>query len=194
MLAPIRRLLTAVCVISPALALTACVENSGELVASAPSQNSARNSRPAGNPGGATVTFSTIEGAPSQVIALFSDKTVAEAARRQISVAEGANAHYLVRGYLSAYAVEGGTAFGYVWDVFNKRRQRVQRTEDSIVVRGSAGDPWSLANEQALASLAAKSADDLAAILSTMPEANSAVAAGIPEAGSGQPTALIASR
>ena len=50
-------------------------------------------------------------------------------------------------------------------------KARVQRVDDQIAVKGSAADPWTLADDRVLASLASKSADDLAAILSNMPEA-----------------------
>jgi hypothetical protein len=45
-----------------------------------------------------------------------------------------------------------------------------------IAVKGSGDDPWALAGDAALTSVAAKSADDLAAYLSNTPEA-AAVAA-----------------
>ena len=94
-----------------------------------------------------------------------------EAGRREMALVDAGAASYLVRGYLSAWPVEGGTSIGYVWDVFDKARNRIRRTEDAIVVKGSSDDPWSLVTDQALASLAARSADDLAAVLTHTPEA-----------------------
>ena len=156
---------------SLAIGLAGCNDLVREADASAPTTTSSRLLARSGvSPSGASVAFVTIEGAPSAVVARFSQQTAAEAARREVSVTDVSRAHYLVRGYLSAYAVEGGAAIGYVWDVFDKSHRRVQRSEDMMVVRG-AGDPWSLASDQALASLAAKSADDLAAVLSNTPEA-----------------------
>jgi len=44
-------------------------------------------------------------------------------------------------------------------------------------VKGDGADPWRIVGEAALASIAAKSADDLAAFLSNTPEAIAAVRA-----------------
>ena len=78
---------------------------------------------------------------------------------------------YLVRGYLSAYRTADGAALEYVWDVFTKDKQRAQRVNDAIEVKGAGPDPWTIVGQAALASVAAKSADDLAAFLSNTPEA-----------------------
>ena len=45
------------------------------------------------------------------------------------------------------------------------------RLNDVIEVKGSGADPWTVAGEAALNSIAAKSADDLAAFLSNTPDA-----------------------
>ena len=85
-----------------------------------------------------------------------------------------------MRGYLSASLTADGASIEYVWDVFTSDKQRAQRLNDVIVVKGSGDDPWALAGEAALKSVAAKSADDLAAYLSNTPEAV-AVAAVAPD-------------
>ncbi len=171
--------LPGVCAVLAVAGLAGCNETAGVLEPQAAQPRLV--ARPGVSPAGASVAFVTVEGAPSLVVARFSEKTNAEAARREVAVADASTALYLVRGYLSASAVEGGTAFSYVWDVFDRSRRRVRRTEDAIVVKGAAADPWALASEQALTSLAAKSADDLAAILSNTPEAEAA-ARGAPAA------------
>ena len=51
-----------------------------------------------------------------------------------------------------------------------------------IAVKGAGDDPWALAGEAALTSVAAKSADDLAAFLSNTPEAAAHAAAPAPAA------------
>ena len=50
-------------------------------------------------------------------------------------------------------------------------KQRVQRLSDVIEVKGEGDDPWALAGEAVLTSVAAESAGDLAAFLSNTPEA-----------------------
>jgi muconolactone delta-isomerase len=59
----------------------------------------------------------------------------------------------------------------YVWDVFDRNKDRAQRVSDSLQVTGDNSDPWRIVGEAALDSVAAKSADDLAAFLSYTPEA-----------------------
>ncbi len=139
--------------------------------------------RPGMSPSGATVAFASIEGPPPALAARFIDQLAAASASRAIVTADPQSANYLVRGYLTAYAVPEGTAITYVWDVFDNQKHHAQRVDDTITLKASAGDPWSLADEAVMASIAGKSADDLAAYLSNTPEAV-AVAA--------QPTARLA--
>ena len=76
-----------------------------------------------------------------------------------------------MRGYISASRVKDGAAVDIVWDVFTADKQRAQRLTDTLVVGGSGDDPWAMVSSAALDSVAAKSADDLAAYLSNTPEA-----------------------
>ncbi len=86
-------------------------------------------------------------------------------------MAEPKRARYLVRGYLSASLLQDGAEVEYVWDVFGPDKRREFRLNDVIDVKGKADDAWSLVTPEALASVAGKSADDLAAFLSQTPEA-----------------------
>jgi hypothetical protein len=86
-------------------------------------------------------------------------------------VVEPRKARYLVRGYLSATVTADGATLEYVWDVFGPDKQRAQRLNDVISVKGAGDDAWAVADEAALTSVAAKSADDLAAFLSNTPDA-----------------------
>jgi hypothetical protein len=129
------------------------------------------------NMGAATVAIVSVDGAPADLSAHFSQSLDEAAAARRIAVASPAKARYLVRGYLTATPVEGGAEVDLVWDVFTPDKRRAQRLSDAIAVRGSGEDAWSMVNEAALDSVAAKSADDLAAYLSNTPEAAPAGAA-----------------
>ena len=71
-----------------------------------------------------------------------------------------------MRGYLTATPVEGGAEVDLVWDVFTPDKKRAQRLSDAIAVRGSSEDAWAMIGDAGLDSVAAKSADDLAAYLS----------------------------
>jgi len=132
--------------------------------------------RPGVSPSGASVAFASVEGPPSALAVRFTDQIAAAAASRAIVTADPRTADYLVRGYLTAYAVPEGTAITYVWDVFDNRKRHTQRVDDTITLKEIASDPWSLANDAVIASIAGKSADDLAAYLSNTPEAVAAAA------------------
>ena len=159
-----------------AAGLTGCVEAVGDLDASAPAQAQVETpaqtlASRAASPHAASAAFTRIEGAPGPVLAAFIQKLAAETRSRDINSVQPEAAKYIVHGYLSATRNSGGAVIGYVWDVFDSHQRRVQRVEDQITAPGSAADPWSLANDRVLASLAAKSAADLAVLLSQTPEA-----------------------
>jgi hypothetical protein len=152
------------------LPLCGCVETVAQLTPSVDAHAQIAR-RPDVSLAGATVAFVSVDGPPSAVSASFSQIMAREAAAHDIVVTDTKKARYLVRGYLSAYATADGAAVEYVWDVFNKDKQRAQRVDDALDVKGSGSDPWAIAGQAALASVAAKSADDLAAFLSNTPEA-----------------------
>jgi hypothetical protein len=123
------------------------------------------------NMGGATIAIVSVDGAPADLSARFRQSLDEAAAARRIAVAAPAKARYLVRGYLTALAIEGGAEVDVVWDVFTPDKKRAQRLSDEIAVKGSGDDAWAMIDDAALNSVAAKCADDLAAYLSNTPEA-----------------------
>jgi hypothetical protein len=129
------------------------------------------------NMAGATVAIVSVDGAPSDLSARFRQSLDEAAAARRIASAPPAQARYLVRGYLTASPIEGGAEVDVVWDVFTSDKKRVQRLTDAIAVKGAGDDAWAMIDDQALNSVAAKCADDLAAYLSNTPEAAPASAA-----------------
>jgi hypothetical protein len=162
--------------------LSGCVDN----VAQAPDPSvpaSTNLARRAGvSPSGATVAMASFAGAPQEVADRF-DPMFSEAAKRgEINMTDPDTANYLVRGYLSARPEGDATAVAFVLDIFDSKKERTQRVEDEILIKGQAADPWSLVDDQALAAVAAKSADDLAAVMSNTPEALLA-ANGVPSEG-----------
>ena len=60
------------------------------------------------NMAGATVAIVSVDGAPADLSARFSQSLDEAAAARRIAVAAPAKARYLVRGYLTAAPIEGG--------------------------------------------------------------------------------------
>ena len=180
-----------------AATLAGCVEAVGDLDGSAPAQpqTEAAAQAPAlkaGSPRAASAAFTRIEGAPGPVLAAFIQKLAVETRSRDINSVQPEAAKYIVHGYLSATKTSGGAVIGYVWDVFDSRQRRIQRVEDQITAPGAAADPWSLANDRVLGSLAAKSAADLAALLSQTPEALKEGAVAAAETGSGPIRASVA--
>lgn len=120
---------------------------------------------------GATMAIVSVEGAPSELSDRFRQSLDNAAAERQIVVAPSSTARYLVRGYLSATPAENGARVDFVFDVFTPDKRRVQRLSDAILVSGQGDDAWAMVSDAALASVAGKCADDLAAFLSNTPEA-----------------------
>ena len=119
----------------------------------------------------ATVALVSVEGAPDAVDSNFVHELGEAARSRDIVLVDAKAARYLVRGYLTANAAEGGADVEYVWDVFGPDKRRTFRLNDVVNVKGGGGDPWTIVTPAALAGIAAKSADDLAAFLSQSPEA-----------------------
>lgn len=174
-----RAALARLCVVAAPLALCGCVEVAADLAPGAEAHHQIAR-REGASLAQASVAIVSIEGAPAAISASFSQTLQREARARDIVVVDAASARYLVRGYLSASLTADGASIEYVWDVFTADKQRAQRLNDVIAVKGSGDDPWALAGDAALTSVAAKSADDLAAFLSNTPEA-AAVASAAPD-------------
>jgi hypothetical protein len=140
------------------------------------------------SPSGATVSIA-IDGAPGATNARLIAAIATAAAQREIVVTDDKNAKYLARGYVSAYPIDGGVAIAYVWDVFDSSRRRALRMNDFVTIKLSnqervaqergAQEPWAVADDNALTGIAGRSVDDLAAFLSTTPEAGAASSKGI---------------
>ena len=181
-----------------AATLAGCVESAGDLDASAPAQTQIQTEPPAqatavgASPRAAPAAFTRIDGAPGPVLAAFIQKLAAETKGHDINSVQPDAAKYIVHGYLSATKTANGAVFGYVWDVFDSHQRRIQRVEDQITAPGAAADPWSLANDRVLGSLAAKSAGDLATLLSRTPEALKDGTVAAAATGSGPTRASVA--
>jgi hypothetical protein len=158
--------------LAAALSLAGCVDPGADLAANDAAQHIHLARQPDVSLAGATVAFVSVDGAPSTVSASFlRDLSQQASAQEIVVVSDAKKARYLVRGYLSAYPTKDGAAIEYVWDVFTKDKLRTQRLSDYLEVKGQGDDAWAIAGDGALSSVAAKSADDLAAFLSNTPEA-----------------------
>ena len=129
------------------------------------------------SPRGATVALVSLDGAPSSVTDRFRLAFAKEAADREITMADQASAHYLVRGYLSAGTSDTGADITFVYDIFDANDgSRFDRVADDMSVPGVAGDAWASVDDRVVASLATRSADALASALASTPAARAAIA------------------
>ncbi len=158
------------CLLTAPLALCGCVETTADMEPTGEIHHQIAR-REGVSLAQASVAIVSVDGAPAGVSGRFTQALEREARARDIVVVSAAKARYLVRGYLSAGPTEDGAAVEYVWDVFTDKKQRAQRLNDVIEVKGTGDDPWALVGDAAMTSVAAKSADDLAAFLSNTPEA-----------------------
>jgi hypothetical protein len=173
-----------------ALSLVSCNETTSSIKQPIKAAASVPVRNPNVSPHGASVALnlSGLQNVPPAVVSRFSD-ALAEAARaREVDVVDARLAKYFVQMHLTAYpAGNGATGLAYVSDIFNVRKNRAQRLGDDLVLKGTAADPWSLVDDKAVEAIAARSADDLAAFLSSTPEA--AAAANAAPTGAARPAA-----
>ena len=142
--APFKALAPGVLLLLGCMTLGGCVDVAGDPPsADAPGPEFVR--RDDANMAGATLAIVSVEGAPAELSARFSQSLADAAAARNIAVAPPAKARYLVRGYLTASLMEGGAEVDFVWDMFTPDKQRVQRLSDAIAVKVQATTPgrWS---------------------------------------------------
>ena len=111
------------------------------------------------------------DGLPQRLTQSMASGLQREADSRKLVLCDETKARYLARGYFSALTVDEDTHFVYVWDVADLARHQSQRVSDTVVVHGTASDPWTLLTPDVAAELSSKSADDLADVLSNTPEA-----------------------
>jgi hypothetical protein len=118
--------------------------------------------------GEAKFAFTQVSGAPASHVLGFTRAINSEAAARHLNVVPDGDpsATYLVRGYLSAIGDGRGTLLVYVWDVTDTNGKRLHRVTGQETAGGSASDPLSGVDEEAVQSAAKRTIDDLAAWIS----------------------------
>ena len=158
------------------LSLCSCADTLGSQAPSAPAAQ-AVSIRPSGlSPRPAALAVTQMEGAPMPLQTEFMALFNADVTQQDVALTDSSSARYLARGYISAFPVDGGAKLTYVWDIYDRTNHRAQRLNDEIALKGAAADPWTLVDGAALAALAARSAQELAAYLSNTPEAVAAAA------------------
>jgi len=159
-----------------ALSLAGCVEAAGqrEPVSAVPQPtNMAR--REGVSPHGASVTIRPVEGVSTAVSQRLTPLIEAQADTRDVHLADAKSANYLVRGYVTAEQVEGGALYAIVYDVYDSKKRRAQRIDDRVFAPGAVASLDQI-NDAAMAQIAAKSAEDIAAVMTNTPEAVAAAA------------------
>ena len=126
----------------------------------------------------ATVAVVSLDGAPGAASLAFNQALAKQFQSRGIVAAAPAKAHYLLRAYLAASPAQDGASLDYVVDVFDARRIRLARLNDSFALKGT-GDAWSLMSDASLEAVAGQCADEVAAFLSNQPEAKPAASAAL---------------
>lgn len=167
------------------LPLAGCVDTANQLRVEPAAAPSKIVRRPGVSPRAATVALASVAGAPQDVNDRFALAFAQSAGAHELTTVEPANAEYLVRAYIDAGAAEPGvTRISSVVDLFDRSKRRVARLTDEMPVKGAAADPWTAADDSALAALAARTASDLADALTNTPEAvaGAAIAAAGPSA------------
>ena len=116
---------------------------------------------------GVPVAVETLEGAPEGLSARVQQAVTAQAGARNIEVvAPSSDPRFRLRGYLTAYANDDGTALTFVWDVFDSSRKRAQRVTTITQTSRRAGEePWAAISDADINNAAGKSMDGVAAFL-----------------------------
>ncbi|MDX7953172.1 hypothetical protein P7D22_18575 [Lichenihabitans sp. Uapishka_5] len=154
-----------------AAGLAGCVDNIPDVAVSRGDVRQAIARGTLKSPRPATVALASLDAGPGDTAARFKAVFDKAAAERDITLVEPQAARYLVRGYLSAAPGEHGTDVAYVYDVFDAAQRRMERVSDTLTLPAVSTDPWAAFDDRALASLAGRSADDLAVALASTPEA-----------------------
>jgi len=109
----------------------------------------------AGDGGGQTITFESIDGPPPGVFDRMVSILDSETKLRSLSiVSRESPAAYRVRSYLSAQVVRGRTVIGWVWDVYDRDQQRAMRLSGEEPGGKAGRDTWAAADDLVLRKIA----------------------------------------
>lgn len=115
---------------------------------------------------GASVAFASIDGLPQGQFQTLVQDLNKEAQTRRLAVASREQpSAYRVRGYLAAVVDRGKTTISWVWDVFDRNKQRALRISGSETAK--AGHGWQAADNAMLQRIAHASMGELAAFLTS---------------------------
>ena len=116
--------------------------------------------------GGPTVAFESIDGPPPQIFDRMVDVLDSESKLRNLSiVSREGSASYRVRSYLAAEVSHGGTVIAWVWDVYDRDRQRALRLSGEEPAGKAGRDPWTGADDLVLRKIAQAGLSGLSAMV-----------------------------
>jgi hypothetical protein len=115
---------------------------------------------------GTSVAFDSIDGPPPEVFQRLVRDLNAEAKARQLAVlSRDQDAAYRVRGYMAAQTKAGQSSITWMWDVYDKERERSVRLSGEEKVAGKHRNPWEALDAATVQRIARNTMDKLGAFL-----------------------------
>ncbi|NLS19590.1 hypothetical protein HGP16_23925 [Rhizobium sp. P40RR-XXII] len=113
---------------------------------------------PAAAPGGNSIRFLPIIGAPVEAVTPLSRQLGADARSLGLTIksSSDSSAAYILKGYLSAFEDGPQISVTYVWDVLDSNGNRVHRIQGSESAPLKRGDPWSAVPPTVMQKIATK--------------------------------------
>jgi hypothetical protein len=113
------------------------------------------------------VALISLEGAPDSTTAQLNLALISEAKLRNITlISDKTQPRFKLKGYISAYAVQGGTSLSWVWDMYDSQSQRAQRIDGSQIVKRVDSNAWAAIDDASLKLAASITMNDVANYLS----------------------------
>lgn len=118
-------------------------------------------------PAAATLAFDGFVGVPKNAGDEVISALVSAGADRRFAIVQAGDprAGYVLRGYLAPQAEGGTTAINYVWDVFDRSGNRLQRLVGETRLPAAVADGWTLVHGSGARDIAEASAVDIARFL-----------------------------
>jgi len=109
-----------------------------------PEQQQQASLPPAAAPGGNSIRFLPIIGAPVDAVTPLSRQLGADARSLGLTIksSSDASASYVLKGYLSAFEDGPQISVTYVWDVLDNNGNRLHRIQGAESAPLKRGDPW----------------------------------------------------
>ncbi|MBM7049786.1 hypothetical protein [Rhizobium lusitanum] len=123
-----------------------------------PEQQQQASLPPAAAPGGNSIRFLPIIGAPVDAVTPLSRQLGADARSLGLTIksSSDASASYILKGYLSAFEDGPQISVTYVWDVLDNAGNRLHRIQGAESAPLKRGDPWTAVPPAVMQKIASK--------------------------------------